>query len=55
MRPKSAELYPNLTTLPTADEVLEWHKLRNKYVELQKDKGAASPLEIRLLVENCRR
>ena len=49
LRPKIAELYPDLKTLPTTDEVLEWHKLRNKYVELQKTKVSACPLEISVL------
>ena len=51
LRPKIAELYPDLSTLPTTDEVLEWHKLRNKYVELQKAKGPVCALEISLLAE----
>ena len=49
LRPKLVELYPDLRTLPTTDEVLEWRQLRNKYVEFQKDKSLASPMEIELL------
>ena len=54
LRPKIAELYPDLSTLPATDEVLEWHKERNRYVELRKEKGAASPLEVNLLAAKIR-
>ena len=47
LRPKIAELYPDLSTLPRVEEVLVWHKLRNQYIEqLRAKTGAVCPVEI---------